>query len=118
MKDIQLRRLINWLVLFCLSTFGRNVNIWKAFRNRAGARILDIGFGRYSALSQVIKTQDFYTIGLDIFEPNVRASNGRGIYQGVMCGDVRALPIKDKQFDLVALVEVLEHLDKETAKKL
>ena len=93
------------------------MNIWKAFRNRAGARILDIGFGRSSALSQVIKTQNFYTIGLDIFEPNVRASNGSGIYQGVICADVRVLPIKDKQFDLVALVEVLEHLDREDGQK-
>jgi len=117
MRDIQLRRLINWLVLFCLSTFGRNVAIWKAFRNRSGAKILDTGCGRYSAVSQLIKTQNFYAIGLDIFEPHVRASNGRGIYQGVVCGDVRALPIKDKQFDLVIVLEVLEHLDKEDGQK-
>jgi SAM-dependent methyltransferase len=117
LRDIQLRGLINWLVLSCLNTFGRNVAIWKAFRNRAGAKILDIGCGRYSALSQVIKTQNFYAIGLDIFEPHVRASNRRGIYQGVICGDVRALPIKDKQFDLVILLEVLEHLDKEDGQK-
>jgi SAM-dependent methyltransferase len=117
MKDIQLRRLINWLVLFCLSTFGRNVAIWKAFRNRAGAKILDIGCGRYSALSQLIKTQNFYAVGLDIFEPHVRASNHRGTYQGVICADVRALPIKDKQFDLIVLLEVLEHLDKEDGQK-
>jgi SAM-dependent methyltransferase len=117
MRDIQLRRLINWLVLFSLRTFGRNVAIWKAFRNRAGAKILDIGCGRYSAVSQVIKTQSFYAIGLDIFEPNVRASNRRGIYQGVICADVRALPIKDKQFDLIILLEVLEHLDKEDGQK-
>jgi SAM-dependent methyltransferase len=93
------------------------VAIWKAFRNRAGAKILDIGCGRYSAVSQVIKTQSFYAIGLDIFEPNVRASNRRGIYQGVICADVRALPIKDKQFDLIILLEVLEHLDKEDGQK-
>jgi ubiquinone/menaquinone biosynthesis C-methylase UbiE len=93
------------------------VAIWKAFRNRAGARILDIGCGRYSALSQLLKTQNFYAIGLDIFEPHVRASNGRGIYQGVICGDVRALPVKDKQFDVVALIEVLEHPDKEDGQK-
>jgi SAM-dependent methyltransferase len=117
MRDRHLHGLINWLVLFCLNIFGRNMAIWKAFRNRAGARILDIGCGRYSALSQLIKTQNFYAIGLDIFEPNVRASYGRGIYKDVICGDVRALPIKDKQFDLVIIVEVLEHLDKEDGQK-
>lgn len=116
MKDIQIRGLTSRLVLLCLNTVWRNMSIWKRFRNR-DAKILDVGCGRHSFMSEVIKSQGFNAIGLDIFEPNVIEAKQHNIYQDVLVGDARQLPFKDKQFDLAVSIEVLEHLNKEDGEK-
>ena len=116
MRDIQLRGLTSKLVLLCLNTIWRNMSIWRKFRKRK-ANILDVGCGRHSPISEVIKTQKFDAIGLDIFEPNVKEARTNSVYQDVVVGDARQLPFKDKEFDLVFLIEVLEHLDKEDGEK-
>jgi len=116
MKDIQMSGLANWLVLKCLNTFWRNMNIWKRFRGRK-IKLLDAGCGRHSPMTKVIKAQKFDAIGLDIFEPNIVEAQHSGIYQDVLIGDARGLPFKDKQFDLSVFIEVLEHLDKDDGEK-
>lgn len=116
MRDIQLRGLTSKLVLLCLNTIWRNMNIWKRFRGRK-IKLLDVGCGRHSFMSEVIKAQKFDATGLDIFEPNVEDARSNKVYRDVLVGDTRQLPFKSKEFDLVTLIEVLEHLDKEDGEK-
>lgn len=117
MKDIQIRGLTSKLVLLCLNTVWRNMSIWKRFRRRKGAKILDAGCGRHSFVSEVIKAQKFNAIGLDIFEPNVREAKNNKVYRDVLVGDARQLPFKSKEFDLSVSIEVLEHLEKEDGER-
>jgi len=93
------------------------MSIWKRFKGK-GIKILDAGCGKHSFMSEVIKSQKFDVVGLDIFEPNVREVKSHEIYRDVLVGDVRKLPFKDKEFDLSVSVEVLEHLDKEDGERL
>jgi len=116
MRDIQIRWLTSKLVLLCLNTFWRNMGIWKRFRGR-NIKLLDAGCGKHSFMSEVIKSQRFDAIGLDIFEPNVEDAKRNKVYQDVLVGDARKLPFKDKEFDLSVSVEVLEHLSKEDGEK-
>ena len=116
MRDMQIRWLTSKLVLLCLSTIWRNMSIWKRFRERK-IKLLDIGCGRHSSMSEVIKARNFDAIGLDIFKPNVEETKSHKVYQDVIVGDARQLPFKDKEFDLAVSIEVLEHLDKEDGEK-
>lgn len=116
MRDIQIRGLTSWLVLLCLNTIWRNMSIWKRFRGQ-NAKVLDVGCGRHSFISEVIKSQKFDAVGLDIFEPNVKEAKSNKVYRDVIVGDARQLPFKDKEFDLSVSIEVLEHLDKEDGEK-
>lgn len=117
MKDVQIRGLTSLLVLLCLNTVWRNMSVWKRFRERKDAKILDVGCGRHSFVSEVIKSQKFDAVGLDIFEPNVKEAKNNKVYRDVVVGDARQLPFKNRQFDLSVSIEVLEHLDKEDGEK-
>jgi len=117
MRDIQLRGLTSKLVLLCLNAIWRNMSVWKKFSQRKGLKLLDVGCGRHSFMSEVIKAQRFDAVGLDIFESNVEQAKGNKVYQDVLVGDARQLPFKDKEFDMAVSIEVLEHLDREDGEK-
>ncbi len=116
MRDIQIRGLTSKLVLLCLNTTWKNMSIWKRFRDRK-IKLLDVGCGRHSPISEVIRAQRFNAIGLDIFQPNITEAKTKGVYQDVLVGDARQLPFRSKEFDLVVFIEVLEHLDKKDGEK-
>lgn len=117
-RDIQFRELTSYLILLCLNTVWRNVSIWKEVKKRKDINILDAGYGKHSHISKIVEHYKFTTTGLDIFEPNVRETKKSGIYQDVIVGDIRRLPFKDKEFDLVVCIEVIEHAEKEDGEKM
>ncbi len=117
-KDIHLRGLTSYLVFLCLNTVWRNTSIWKELRRGKNISILDVGCGGHSILSKIIKHYRFVTTGLDIFEPSVREAKNNGVYQHVVVGDAGRLPFKDKEFDLVTGIEVIEHAEKEGGEKM
>jgi len=116
-RDIHLRGLASQLVLLCMNTVWRNMSIWRMLRKKEGIRILDIGCGPHSSISKIIKYRKFNAIAFDIFEPNVKEARNSPVYQDAVMGDARNLPFKDKEFDLVTFIEVLEHLDKEDGER-
>ena len=117
-NDRQLRGLISYLVFLCLNTIWRNMSIWKELRKRGDISVLDVGCGKRSSISKLVRHYKFNTIGLDIFEPSVREAKNNGIYQDVIVGDARHLPFKDEEFDLVAGIEVIEHAEREDGEKM
>ena len=94
------------------------MDISKELRRRRNLSILDVGCGKYSLISRSIKQYKSTAIGLDIFGTSVREAKTNGVYQDTIVGDARHLPFKDKEFDLVACIEVIEHVEKEDGEKI
>ena len=82
---------------------------------RRGGRLLDIGCasGYYSV---AFARAGGYATGVDISKASVRIAQRRAEAEGVadrcefLHGDMRSLPIDDRLYDAVVMVEVLEHV--------
>jgi SAM-dependent methyltransferase len=91
--------------------------VWRKLE-RNSKWVLDVGCGKGEPMAFLKKRAKFRAVGVDIFPPYLRMSKGTGIYEDVILGNVTRLPLKDRQFDTVICMEVLEHLGKEDGKKL
>ena len=60
----------------------------------------------------------FYSMGVDIFAPDLDECKAKGIYNEYLLCDMQNLPFKNKSFDTVLCIEVIEHLEKEEGEKL
>jgi 2-polyprenyl-3-methyl-5-hydroxy-6-metoxy-1,4-benzoquinol methylase len=89
--------------------------------NSRPVQILDIGFGE-GGLGKLIKsnahTQHWQIDGVDGWEPN--CSNkillDKGIYRNIWCGLVQNIEFNYlKQYDILSLLDVIEHLNLETS---
>jgi 2-polyprenyl-3-methyl-5-hydroxy-6-metoxy-1,4-benzoquinol methylase len=82
----------------------------------ANRKILDVGCGRgiWGFLIKE-KSDDSYTIGVDIYRPYVAFSNRHKVYDDIVLADIRYLPFMDNIFDIVLCCEVVEHLQKKDA---
>jgi len=95
-------------------------NILYRSLDRSAQTVLDIGCGRGVPAHLVLRRcSHYYLVGLDIFEPYVRECQKSGSHEALILGDARRLPFsKSKPFDIVFLVEVIEHLDKQEAQQV
>jgi ubiquinone/menaquinone biosynthesis C-methylase UbiE len=57
-------------------------------------------------------------VGADISLPYLRYCQERELYKDLVRCDVRRLPFKEKSFDVVLLLQLVEHLTKEEGLKL
>lgn len=82
-----------------------NLDEFNRIKNKKEALILDCGcgFGSFYNL-----TKDSNTIYLDISLNLLKKFN---IKTNKICGDILNLPFKDKSFDLILCIDVLEHVD-------
>jgi len=80
--------------------------------------ILDAGCGRGDAMAFLNKHGKFEAVGIDIFKPYLKEAKNKGRFWDLILGDLRYLPFKDKSFDAVICMEVLEHLEKADGYKL
>lgn len=88
-------------------------------RKLAGCEsVLDVGCGDNSPLAKVKKT--FYSVGMDIFKPNIEKSKKAKIHNYYKIGDILKLDsfFKPKSFDAVVALDVIEHFKKRDALKL
>lgn len=92
--------------------------------NSKAIQILDIGFGDGN-LGRLIKnyqeTSHWSVDGVDGFEPNCNNETlfNEKIYRNVWHGLAQDIPPEQfKQYDLICLLDVIEHLDAESAKSL
>lgn len=74
--------------------------------------VLDVGCGADSPLNNVKKT--FYSEGVDVFEESIRQSKKKKFHDSYKILDIRKIDkvYKNKSFDAVIALDVIEHLEK------
>lgn len=80
--------------------------------------VLDVGCGENSPLGSVPKK--FYAEGVDIFTESLKRSESHNIHDAYKNSDIRKIKqlYKEKSFDAVISLDVIEHFDKDEAKAL
>jgi ubiquinone/menaquinone biosynthesis C-methylase UbiE len=81
--------------------------------DKSAKSILDIGCGKGVPMKFINRARNFYTVGLDIFKPYLIKAKKNNTHDDYVLCDVRYMPVRDKSFDVVLCIEVLEHLNKE-----
>lgn len=74
--------------------------------------VLDVGCGADSPLGKLNKT--FYAEGIDVFEKSLQKSKKKKIHDKYILSDIRKIDkiYKNKSFDAVIALDVIEHLEK------
>lgn len=77
--------------------------------------VLDLGCGPSSPLEYCeIK----YCVGVDAFKPYIKESKRKEIHEVYFLADIRYLEFDENSFDVVIMIEVLEHLTKQDGIKM
>ena len=76
------------------------------------ASLLDVGCGKGESMKFINRRRQFFTVGIDIFEPAIREAQRQGSHNEYVLCDVQKLPFRRKSFDIVLCMEVLEHLER------
>ena len=70
-------------------------------------------------MSSPLKYCNVYSsVGVDVFQPCVKASKDKRIHNEYILSDIRHLNFKPASFDAVILIEVVEHLPKKEGESL
>jgi len=91
-----------------------HANMIDALLDKHSESCLDVGCGRGAFTSM----RNYYSVGVDIFAPNLPIARDKGYYREVLQCDVNYLPFGPKSFDSVVCVEVIEHLEKQAGQEL
>ena len=86
--------------------------------NKEVKTILDVGCGQGVAARSGIRPRKFFTVGAEIFLPDLRVAKKNRTHDDFVLCDARSLPFQRKSFDVVLCMEMLEHVDKEEGLRL
>jgi ubiquinone/menaquinone biosynthesis C-methylase UbiE len=78
--------------------------------------VLDVGCGEGNSI-ELIGKRDML-VGIDTWKPYLEKAKERKIYDELICKDIKKMDFKDKSFDAVIFISVLEHLTKEDGLKV
>jgi SAM-dependent methyltransferase len=112
-------RLGNWERIYQLEQVIRpyvpftSFNTVRRYLVKEISSILDVGCGTGGPARVIRGKEDTYIVGIDIFLPSIELAKKTHSHDDYIMADVRNLPARDKTFDLVTAMEILEHLDKE-----
>lgn len=80
------------------------------------ATVLDVGCGPSSPIQYCKNVK--YSVGVEIFKSYLEESKKKKIHNKYINKKIEDLEFKEGEFDAVMMVEVLEHLDKKTAREV
>jgi len=106
-----LRRLRSFLPLPSWWTISKHLD-------KRGKSLLDVGCGRGGPIERINRERKLFSVGADIFRPYLLHCRAVGVYDDLVCCDVRLLPFGPGRFDIVLCSEVLEHLQRHEAEEL
>lgn len=93
-------------------------NTVRRMMNQGCKTILDIGCGTGELARFINKDRKFHIVGLDLCKVAIREAKRNDYYSDCVVCDARSLPFKKKSFDQVCALEVIEHLYKESGRRL
>ena len=80
----------------------------------SGVNILDIPCGDGSPFKKILQSHAYKsTVGCDIFLQDLNKAKYNKIHGDLVLCDVRKLPFKNKSFDIVLCMELIEHFEKD-----
>lgn len=81
-------------------------------------KVLDLGCGKGIAGELFNSNKNHKFTGIDIFNPYIKICSNNGFYNKVIRADLTKIKLDKKSFDVVLLLQVLEHMDKNDALKV
>lgn len=85
--------------------------VWRYLDGEAKS-ILDVGCGRGRPMAFLNRNRRLLAVGVDAFFPYLQEARALGVYAALVLADARNLPFRPQSFDVVLMMEVLEHLDR------
>lgn len=76
--------------------------------------VLDLGCGIGSAGDLFSPNKNYQFTGVDIYKPYLKICQKKGNYRELIQADITKIKIKEKSFDVVLLLQVIEHIDKKS----
>lgn len=87
--------------------------------DKSAHSILDIGCGQGFPMKMIkVRMRVKKSVGVDLFKPYIEIGKKFKIHDKYIISDVRKIKFKDKSFDVILALQVLEHLKKEDAWKV
>jgi len=97
--------------------FDEFVHIRQSLKKNCSS-VLDLGCGTGNAMRHIRSHKNIKVIGIDLFPDYIKQCKRIKIYDDLILSDVRVLPIRKNVFDVVLLLDVLEHLKKSEGRLL
>lgn len=92
---------------------------WIIKRHMDKARTwLDVGCGEGRFMSVVNRHHEYQLTGVDLYRTYLEEAKDLGVYQKLVCQDIRKMKFPSMSFDGVVSSQVIEHLEKTEALKL
>lgn len=92
--------------------------IVKNLLPKGSLKILDLGCGVGAAAEVLNRNKTHQFTGVDIHNPYLKICRNRGFYKEVIRCDLRKIKFAKNSFDVVLLLQVIEHLNKKDASEL